>query len=422
MTGFVIYNRCLFSLLGAVLLGTFQATKAGSFSCWFVEEVIKENSPRTIQRTAVQLAMTDLSGLTIEPPVNVEPGTLLYYVTDTSGKLPTAPSTCEMMQLLPQEVPIKWVLSLTEEQLSPQSLGGSWFILSVMDKTDGNTLSVVLGPLGDQKNHLTVSLVVHSPSKTFYAHLGEPASLPCDVWRGPQARFAVEWRHRAEGEGKVLYAYDGYQDRVEEECPSCKMNFTALHSHGDASLLLDNVTVEDQGTFLCTVYLPYVRAQREIQVKVTAVPQVTFLPESPFAPSGEKLTLTCEVSHFHPFEISVEYLVQLPGESHWSLVPGVSLSPHAEKQDGTFSLTAFLDIIASPELHGARYSCRVRHVSTPKGLTSSRTLRVSGLSGLSFEDGMCLFVVALALYGALSLLNWTVKLFRRLEDTKAKSE
>ncbi|KAM8952779.1 tapasin [Pelodytes ibericus] len=411
-------------LLGAVFLGAFCAAQAAGLSCWFVEEISDGNKPRTLQQTPVHLEMIDPSSLSIETPLDLEPSTLIYYVTDTSGHLLSiTSSSCEMTRLLPQEVPLDWVRSLTLEELSPLSLGGPWFILSVKDKTNSNSLSVVLGPLRDKKDHLSVSLVVYSSSVTMYAHLGEPVAVPCSLWRGQQSRFAVEWRHRTLGEGKVLSAYDGHQDRVVEDVPGSHLNFSTLHSQGDASLYLDKVAVSDQGTFLCTVYLPYVRAQRDIKLVVTAIPKVTFLPRSLFANPGEELTLACQVSHFHPHEISVDYLVQLPGENHSSPAHSVSLTPQTYKQDGTFGMTASLRITATPELHGAHYTCRVKHVSVPKGVTRSLTLQVAGVSGPSLEDGMCLFVVALFLYGALSYLNNKVKLFFQTpEDKKVTSD
>ncbi|CAH2314561.1 tapasin [Pelobates cultripes] len=420
-----IYKLLLLTLFGAVSLELFNGADATSISCWLVEEVSGANKPRSIQRTAVHLEMTDPSSLTVKPPVELEKDTLLYYVTDTSGKLMSIKSSyCEMTELLPQEVPLEWVQSLTDEKRSPLSLGGPWFILSVKDKTqDENSLSIVLGPLLGKKDHLTVSLVVYSSSKTMYATLGKPASVPCYIWRGQQSRFAVEWRHRALGDGKVMYAYDGHRDRVVEEFPGCQLNFSALYSHGDASLILDKVEVSHQGTFLCTSFLPYVRGQRDIQLQVTALPRVALKPDPLFTRPGEELTLSCEISHFHPLEIMVEYLVQLPGENHSSPVPGMSLSPHTQNQDGTFSMTAFLHITANAEHHGARYSCRIRHISSPKALTHSQTLKIAGVSGPSLEDGMCLFVVALFLYGALSYLTNKVKSFFRVaEDKKAKSE
>uniref|UniRef100_A0A8C5WGK1 TAP binding protein n=1 Tax=Leptobrachium leishanense TaxID=445787 RepID=A0A8C5WGK1_9ANUR len=419
-----IYKLSLLSLLGAAFLSMFLAAEAASFSCFLVEEVSAENKPRTIQRTPVHFELIDPSSLTMNAPVDLLPGTKLYYVTDTSGKLMSLVSTyCEMTELLPQEVSLDWVRSLTDEKRSPLSLGGPWFILSIKDLLDENGLSVVLGPLLDKKDHLTVSLVVYSSSQVMYARLGEPASVPCSMWRGQQSRFAVEWRHRALGEGKVLYAYDGHQDHVREEFSGCRLNFPAVHSRGDAALTLDKVEVSHQGTFLCSIYLPYVRAQRDIDLKVIALPKVSLQPEPLFARPGEELTLTCDVSHFHPLEISVEYLVQLPGENYSSPVPDVTLSSHTFNQDGTFSLYAYLQITAKPEHHGARYSCRVNHVSVPKGLTRSQTLHVAGVSGPSLEDGMCLFAVALLLYGALRYLNNKVKSFFRVsEDKKSKSE
>ncbi|MEE6527705.1 hypothetical protein FKM82_029279, partial [Ascaphus truei] len=223
-----------------------------------------------------------------------------------------------------------------------------------------------------------VFLAVYTPSLSQSVRLGERVSLACGLWRGQQSRFAVEWRHRALGDGSMLFAYDGWRDHVEETAPDCHMNFSSLHSRGDASLSLERATVSHDGTFLCTVYLPYVRAQRDIHLRVTAVPQVSLLPDPLFALPGEELSLSCEVSKFHPLDVSVEFLIRLAGESHWSALPGALLSRHTVNQDGTFSVTSSLRVPASGAHHGAQYSCRVRHASASGVISRTHTLHIAG--------------------------------------------
>ncbi|OCT67826.1 tapasin [Xenopus laevis] len=420
-------NPRFFYLLLSLLLNGFEFHEFGkahetkSLACVLVEEIGGGSSsiPRTIRQTPVELHLNDPLNLIPVAPITSSPETLHLHVTDPSGKLLSPKlSSCEVTYLLPQEVPLAWVRSLTEEKRSPRALGHPWYSLSVKDDTSGNTVSAVLGPQGEKDDQLTVFLAVYSPSATLYARLGDPLSVPCGIWRGQQSRFAIEWRHRALGDGRVLYAYDGRVDRIEEIFPGYEMNFSTLHSHGNASLLVDKVAVSDHGTFLCTIYLPYIRAQRDMQLEVTALPTVTFLPDPLFARPGQEITLSCEVSHFHPLAISVHILVRLPEDSQLSVLPGVSLSTHTINKDGTFSLTASLSIIASPEHHGARYFCRVRHVSAPEGVTRSNTLQVAGVAGLSLEDGMYLFMVALALYGSLTFLHRKFKLFFGTQESK----
>ncbi|XP_018413611.1 PREDICTED: tapasin [Nanorana parkeri] len=395
--------------LAVVLLGAFPATQAEPLSCWLVEEV---GSPRSIRQTPVLLVFSDTARMSPEPPVTAEPGTLVFYVSDSSGHLFSSEfSACEMTYHLPQEVPLDWVRSLTEEQVSPPSLGHAWYSLAAKDEKKGSAVSVVLGPVGGKKDHLAVSLAVHSTSMSVNAPLGKPLTIPCGLWRGQQSRFAVEWRHRALGDGKVVYAYDGWRDRIEEELPGYAMNFSTLHSKGDASLILDKVETSHEGTYLCIIYLPYLRTQRDIDLKVTAKPQITLLPSPLFARPGEEVTLFCEVSHFHPLDISVDFLVQLPGETSSTLLPATTLSAHSHNQDGTYTITAYQRFTASPERHGARYSCLAKHASSTKVMSRTQTLQVAGVMGPSIEDGMYLFLVALFLYGFLSYLHRKCKLF-----------
>ncbi|KAM5146256.1 tapasin [Mantella aurantiaca] len=405
-----IYKVLFFiSTPAIVLLDVFPAIEAGPLSCWLVEEV---GSPRTIRQTPVLLVVSDSTRLTPEPPVTADANTLVFYVSDPSGQLPSAEySSCELTHHLPQEVSLNWVRSLTEEEVSPPALGQRWYSLSVKDDTKRTSVSAVLGPAGDKKDHMEVSLAVHTTSETVKAPMGKSLTLPCGLWRRQQSHFATEWRHRSHGDGKVLYAYDGSHDRIEEEVPGYTMNFSTLHSKGDASLVLEKVETSHQGSYLCVVYVPYLRAQRDIQVVVTAKPQISLLPSPLFARPGEEVTLFCEISHFHPLEISVDFLVQRPEEKSQTLLPAASLSTHGHNQDGTYTITAYHRFTASPELHGARYSCLVNHASSAKAMSQSQTLQVAGVRGPSIEDGMYLFLVALFLYGFLSYLHRKFKMF-----------
>ncbi|KAM3911632.1 tapasin [Leptodactylus fuscus] len=423
-----IYKLCVTLVvctLGVTAGPTASITQ--SLACWLVEDIpATETKPRSIQQTRVLVQFMDAAGLVQNSPVTLDPETLLFHVFDPSGKLSPDFTSCEITHHLPQEVSVSWARSLTEEKISPLALAKTWYTLAAHNGLDGRAVSLVLGPLGDKKDHLSGSLAVYTSSIVQHAHLGKPLSLPCGMWKGHQQRFSVEWRHRALGDGNLLYAYDGWKDKIEEHAQNCHLNFSALHSEGDASLLIENVAIALQGTLLCTVYVPYLRAQQEIQLVVTAKPQVTLLPAPLFARPGEELTLTCDVSHFHPLEISVDFLVQLPGESHPTLLTGKSLSAHTHNHDGTFSLAAYQRIAVTDSLHGARYFCRVSHVSAAKGILISQTLKVAGVSGPSLEDIMYLFLVALLLYGTLSYLRRkAVSLFgnpEELQIQKNKSE
>lgn len=68
----------LFFLAAVILLGEFPALDADPLTCWLVEEV---GSPRSIRQTPVLLVFGDSTGLTPEPPVTPEPGTLVFYLS-----------------------------------------------------------------------------------------------------------------------------------------------------------------------------------------------------------------------------------------------------------------------------------------------------------------------------------------------------
>lgn len=117
-------------------------------------------------------------------------------------------------------------------------------------------------------------LTVSSQTVSVQARLGKPVTLDCGFWvdsSSPlaQSGFAVEWRYQFRGEGRLILAYDGKSDRfadMQEEGAS--LDIEALHAHRNTSLLLDEARVRHSGTYICTVYLPYLLAQVALDLEI----------------------------------------------------------------------------------------------------------------------------------------------------------
>lgn len=124
---------------------------------------------------------------------------------------------------------------------------------------------------------LLVSLVILSiSSRTMSAtsRLGEPVTLDCSFWVDPStpltsSGFAVEWRYQTRGDGRLVLAYDGKMDRLADTHETgASLDFDALHKRGNASLVLEEAKVRHSGTYICTVYLPYLLAQVAMELEI----------------------------------------------------------------------------------------------------------------------------------------------------------
>lgn len=117
-------------------------------------------------------------------------------------------------------------------------------------------------------------LSVSSRTPLVRSRLGEPVVLDCGFWMEATSPlsgsgFAVEWRYQFRGDGRLVLAYDGKTDRfAETKEKRAGLDFTALHETGNASLILQEAQVRHTGTYICTVYLPYLLAQVAVELEI----------------------------------------------------------------------------------------------------------------------------------------------------------
>lgn len=120
----------------------------------------------------------------------------------------------------------------------------------------------------------SVILSVTSKTVSVQSRLGEPVVLDCGFWADPSSPlsgsgFAVEWRYQFRGDGRLVLAYDGKEDRLAEtQEEGTTLDFEALHEKGNASLILQEAQVRHSGTYICTVYLPYLLAQVAMELEI----------------------------------------------------------------------------------------------------------------------------------------------------------
>ncbi|XP_044286970.1 tapasin [Varanus komodoensis] len=443
---------------GTLLLFLFglasAAPRLARLNCWFVEEAGGGGSvmPSALRQRPALLLLPPpgrrLEERDLEPelPPEVESG-LAFQILDASGVLwggrdpsaeplwpeaeatSTGVRTCEINAYLPQEAHVAWAAGLVGQRGCPRTLeAGQWFIATLQSPMAGYGVSSIMNqgrPLVGKQTlenspitTVTAVLSVFSWTPRLQARVGQDVLLDCG-FSGPEAAFSVEWRHQYSGAGHVVLAYDGAARRitVAEEGAQLFLQPGGGGSSSNVSLHLQNVRPGQEGTYICTVYLPYLHAQQAMELQVVEPPKVTFRPTPLTLAPSAPAELACEVSGYYPQSASVTWMRRDPHGSS-DVIADSWETGHRQSPDGTYSFTSFARLPPiRPEDHGASYSCHVAHAGLGDvGLRKAAKLRVAGQSGPSLEDAIGLFLLAFLLFGVLQLL------FRHAAGETTKTE
>uniref|UniRef100_A0A3Q3ME34 TAP binding protein (tapasin), tandem duplicate 1 n=1 Tax=Mastacembelus armatus TaxID=205130 RepID=A0A3Q3ME34_9TELE len=394
--------------------------------CWFVQEKAGRGgglTGATTQEKSLLHIRTDPdqhSAEALKAPADIHPDRV-YLITDPAATLchrslnPPRGSIkkpqCEINPFLPHPSSLKWVAPLTESALSPIFLQADWFS-AALQGVDGQLgiSSITRAPTGTKEQ--SVILSVTSKTISVQARLGRPVVLDCGFWLDPSSPlssgFAVEWRYQFRGNGRLVLAYDGKTDRLADtQDEGASLDFEGLHQNGNASLILQESKVLHSGTFICTVYLPYLLAQVAMELEIVEPPSLSIHPSPlPLTVPGQTLTIQCEASGFAPLTLELSWeFIGADGKSR-PLGSG-RVTGHRQAWDGTFSQSTRLELDTSKlDLgRGGEVTCVAVH---PGGTRrASVTLNLIGFSSPSIEDSMAMVGVALVLYGLIKFISWT---------------
>ncbi|XP_060704421.1 tapasin-related protein-like isoform X2 [Hemiscyllium ocellatum] len=250
-----------------------------------------------------------------------------------------------------------------------------------------------------------VAYIVHTRTPLIRAKLKQDLVLDCGYTIDHSTDFNIDWRYQHKGNKKKLFAYNGRHQRVEYIEKGVEL-FMDQIKQGNASLLLRNIGVKDEGSYLCSVYVPPLFGTHTIEVEIMESPIVSVYPNSVSLIEGDEQKLVCDAGRYYPLDVEVKWLRQ-KGERHMLPVymTNVVFSPHKRNMDGTYNVTSFFRFTASLSDNGVTYTCRVEHVSIDKPIkryiqvsveAQSRTLQFLLLSIVIIL--ICAVVITLLIY------------------------
>ncbi|XP_051728993.1 tapasin-like isoform X13 [Ctenopharyngodon idella] len=280
------------SIIAFTLFCSASGSGCPVLECWFVQEKPGHGGgfsvPMSQEKSLMFIRTEAYSEETmseLHPPADISPSRI-YYVTDPAGTFCSAALNppkgsvnkpkCEINPFMPHASMVRWTSALTDSAQSPVYLQADWFSVAAQGLDEQLTLSNIMRAPSASKEPKVI-LSVSSKSPVVRSRLGEPVLLDCGFWVDPSSPvhgsgFSVEWRYQFRGEGRLVLAYDGKNDRFAETSETgADIDITGLYETGNASLILEESRVRHSGTYICTVYLPHLLAQVAVDLEIVGV-------------------------------------------------------------------------------------------------------------------------------------------------------
>ncbi|NWQ80802.1 TPSNR protein, partial [Columbina picui] len=226
----------------------------------------------------------------------------------------------------------------------------------------------------------TVEFQSSSHNTSLRTHLGSSVTLGCNFALAPSSTLSyLEWRRQHRGSGRRLFWYEVGSIGSAAQ-PKVHVDVAELLGNGNASLTLQDVSVGDEGTYICLVSTPLHKAQHNIHLQVAEPPRVRLIPEVVSFERGETTTLTCNIAGYYPLDVSVSWTKKTPKKAKIPL-SNARFSSHRQNRDGTYSITSYLSISSATAQAPATYRCHVSHVALEKPISVSAHLKAPEQTG-----------------------------------------
>lgn len=157
--------------------------------------------------------------------------------------------------------------------------------------------------------------------------------------------------------------------------PKVHVDVEQLLGNGDASLTLQEATVNDEGTYICLVSTAQHQVQHNIQLLVSEPPRVRVFPTEASLKRDETITLTCNIAGYYPLDISVSWTQKTPEDEVEISPSNTRFSSHRQSQDGTYSINSYLSVNLATAQAPATYTCHVSHVALEAPISISTHLK-----------------------------------------------
>ncbi|XP_014351927.1 tapasin-related protein isoform X1 [Latimeria chalumnae] len=402
-----------------IVLDCFYVSEAGGRLGGFTSSFTREPATLVLRN----VSMTDdpsLEGFTDYKPNLEEEEQMVFEVLVSTVEIPEAESILHA-DCNGQEVICEVSQYFLQKEEGPESDAppsqANWFISSLQIAGGGISVTMVMKNMatessGTPQKHKKLGVPItnsgtiltsaefnvytHTPS--IFTPLGRNVTMDCKFTGVPGlSGVAVEWRLQHQGSGRRIFQYrdaQGIPDRL-----GAWMDVDSVESQWDATLTVSDFQVQDEGTYICTVSSGGFHAQQTLQVMVMESPRVKLTPNTLVWGNNLPTKVTCEMAHYYPLDVTVEWLLEAPGaNSEPTTLSNVYFSSHRQNKDGTFNITSYIWISPVADHLGTTYTCQVTHASLSKPIRASLTVKAPEPSGSWMIWGIslstCIFIAA----------------------------
>ncbi|XP_069478266.1 tapasin-related protein-like [Ambystoma mexicanum] len=235
------------------------------------------------------------------------------------------------------------------------------------------------------------------------ATLGSDALLECTF---TVDKFTVDLKFLA-----IVWSFNGkdllkFVHGLKVLEPRASINETGIQN-GDASLLISNVTVHDEGMYECSVIYSPIKRKEYVTLNPQARPEI-FIPQRE-AIIGKEAFLRCCVLGFYPVEIDIAWL------RDGQILPGTSTSKPQQYANGTFRINSTVALLPADSDAHLNFSCRVQHASLLGPLQEDIQLLLE-----EEEKGVSVAALVVSMVVILVFIAVGLLLFRKYAKEKEK--
>ncbi|XP_059831698.1 uncharacterized protein LOC132397240 [Hypanus sabinus] len=223
-------------------------------------------------------------------------------------------------------------------------------------------------------------LIVSMNSRTVEAIVNKDVLLECRVsgYKDNEIdllRIAVYWYFQKPGSSnkQEIYQFGGGKHTPYRKGAEI---FDNELKKGIASLFLPLVQFNEEGDYICSVFIGTDNGEGKSSMTVSAIPTVTLSSTNITIENGTEKSVNCDSTGFYPLKIEMSWLKKSRGGEEKILKDICTGSP-IKNNDGTYSVSSRMRLQPSLQDNANIYVCFVRHRSLRNGERLETTLSVT---------------------------------------------
>ncbi|XP_051885227.1 uncharacterized protein LOC127577746 [Pristis pectinata] len=222
-------------------------------------------------------------------------------------------------------------------------------------------------------------LIVSMNSRTVEAVVNKDVLLECRVSGYKTSEIdlknvGVQWFFEKFGSStrKEVYQFNGGKHRPYRKGAAV---FDDELKKGIASLFLPLVQFDEEGDYICVVFISPDSGRGKSSMTVSAIPQVTLSSTAITIENGTEKSVKCDSTGFYPLAIEMSWLKKSK-DGEQNILKHICTASPVKNNDGTYNVSSHMRLRPSLNDDDSTYICFVRHRSLSNGIKLTTHLTV----------------------------------------------